>query len=193
MTQVLFRAAGCDAIELTADELPALQAFFDANPLYFESVHGEPPGADAAREVLDDAPPPEMSYSRKFLIGFQDADSRLVGMAEVVTNLLAVGVWHIGLYIIATARHGNGEARALHDALVHWFSLQGAQWVRLGVVEGNTRAERFWEHCGYAEVRKRHGLVMGKRTNTVRVMLKPLAGGTTDDYLALVPRDRPGA
>ena len=189
----MLHAAGYEAVELSADDLPALQAFFEANPLYFESVNGELPGPGTAREVFDDAPPPEMSFSKKFLIGFQDADGQLVGMAEVVSNLLAFSVWHIGLFIVATSRHGTGDARAMHDALVHWFSLQGVQWVRLGVVEGNLRAERFWERCGYIETRKRHGLVMGQRTNTVRVMMMPLAGGTVDEYLALVPRDRPDA
>jgi hypothetical protein len=32
---------------------------------------------------------------------------------------------------------------------------------------------------------------MGKLTNTVRVMAKPLAGGTLEEFLSLVPRDRP--
>jgi len=191
MNRTLFRTADCEAIELGADDLPELQAFFEANPLYFESVNGEPPGSDAAREVLDDAPPPEMSYSTKFLIGFHDAKGRMVAVVEVISNLLAFGVWHIGLFIVAPSRHGNGDARAIHDAMAHWFSLQGAQWMRLGVVKGNARAERFWERCGYVETRQRQGLVMGKRTNTVGVMMKPLAGGTVDEYLALVPRDRP--
>jgi hypothetical protein len=32
---------------------------------------------------------------------------------------------------------------------------------------------------------------MGKLTNTVRVMVKLLAGGTIEEFLSLVPRDRP--
>jgi hypothetical protein len=60
-------------------------------------------------------------------------------------------------------------------------------------VAGNERAERFWSACGYSQVRLREGLQMGRRTNTVRVMVKLLAGGSFDDYLALVPRDRPGS
>jgi hypothetical protein len=32
---------------------------------------------------------------------------------------------------------------------------------------------------------------MGKKTHLVRVMAKPLAGGTLADYLSLVARDRP--
>jgi hypothetical protein len=33
---------------------------------------------------------------------------------------------------------------------------------------------------------------MGKRSNTLRVMYKPLAGGSVAQYLALIERDRPG-
>ena len=58
---------------------------------------------------------------------------------------------------------------------------------------GNTRAERFWEKLGYREVRRREGIEMGKRVQTVRVMVKPLAGGSLPAYLALVARDWPEA
>ena len=68
----------------------------------------------------------------------------------------------------------------------------GARWVRLGVVVGNHRAERFWERQGFTEVRRRDGLTMGQRVNELRVMVKPLDGGQIADYLAMVPRDRPG-
>jgi hypothetical protein len=34
---------------------------------------------------------------------------------------------------------------------------------------------------------------MGRKTNVLRVMVKPLAGGSVDEYLALVERDRPSA
>ena len=55
---------------------------------------------------------------------------------------------------------------------------------------GNTRAEQFWERCGYHEVRRREGIPMGVRVNDVRVMVKPLAEGSIADYLAQVARDR---
>jgi hypothetical protein len=64
--------------------------------------------------------------------------------------------------------------------------------MRLGVVAGNGRAERFWEGRGYREVRRREGLAMGRRTNDVRVMIKSLCRQPFDEYFALVERDRPG-
>jgi len=55
---------------------------------------------------------------------------------------------------------------------------------------GQCRAERYWESLGYIQTRTREGMQMGKLTNTVRVMVKPLAGGTIEEFLSLVPRDR---
>ena len=70
---------------------------------------------------------------------------------------------------------------------------EGARWIRLGVVKGNAKAERFWAKVGYRELRERGPVVMGRQSNVVRVLWKPLAGGTRADYLARVERDRPGA
>lgn len=42
-------------------------------------------------------------------------------------------------------------------------------------------------------VRTREGVTLGKRTHALRVMVKPLGGGTIEDYLGLVERDRPQA
>lgn len=78
-------------------------------------------------------------------------------------------------------------------ALESWARQGGASWMRLNVVVGNARAERFWEMAGYSEVRRRGGVGIGRRVNEVRVMLKPLAGEGLPAYLSRVPRDRPGS
>jgi ribosomal protein S18 acetylase RimI-like enzyme len=83
--------------------------------------------------------------------------------------------------------------REIYAALEAWMRDRGARWLRLGVVVGNARAERFWESLGYVEVRKRFALEMGARVNDLRVMAKPLGGGAIADYLAMVARDRPGS
>jgi len=91
------------------------------------------------------------------------------------------------------AARGSGLARSLFDRVERWAIAGGATWLRLGVVTGNARAERFWSSAGFVEVRRREGVAMGAKVNTVRVMVKPLAGGTLADYLARVARDRPDA
>jgi GNAT superfamily N-acetyltransferase len=178
-------------IELTSNEEPILQRFFDANPQYFLAVNGEPAGPDEAHEEIHGELPPGWSFTKKWLIGYVDAQNELVAMANIISDLLAPGVWHIGLFVVATSRHGTGDAQTLHNGLETWALENGAQWLRLGVVQGNARAEHFWESLGYIETRTREGVAMGKLTNTIRVMVKPLDGGSLEQYLSLIERDRP--
>jgi RimJ/RimL family protein N-acetyltransferase len=180
-------------IELTPDREALLQRFFEANPEYYENYYGEPPGPSEAHQEIHEALPAGWSFTKKWLIGYLDAAGEMVGMANVVSDLLAPRVWHIGFFVIATLRYGTGLARALYDGLERWMFENGAEWLRLGVVAGNTRGERFWASCGFLETRTRTDVPYRKRTHTMRVLYKPLAGGTLEEYRTLIARDRPGA
>lgn len=187
----LFATPTWRAVELVAADAPALQAFFDANPEYFVAITGEPAGPGEALAEITELPPPDFRWTRRWVIAFTDADDAMFAVASVVSDLPVQHVWHLGLLIVATRLFGTGVAAELHDALVAWARAGGARWMRLGVVQGNARAERFWTRHGYVETRLRHGVAMGARVNTVRVMMKPLEGGDLAGYLALVERDRP--
>ena len=184
---------GCRAIEIDAAAVPQLQRFFDANPDYFLAVNGEVAGAGEAHEEVHGALPAGWSFTRKWVVGIVDGDGAMVAMLNVVSDLLAAGVWHVGLFMVDGAARGGGLAPALLRRLERWAIAGGAAWLRLGVVAGNARAERFWARAGFVEVRRREGVAMGSRVNTVRVMVKPLGDEALPAYLARVPRDRPGA
>ena len=183
--------AGLRTVELGSGDEPLLQRFFEANPLYFLAVNGAPAGPGEAHEEIHGELPAGWAFTKKWVVGYLDADNQVVALANVVSDLLASGVWHIGTFIVATSRHGSGDAQVLYRGVEDWARANGARWLRLGVVQGNVRAERFWEALGYVETRTRAGVEMGRLTNTLRVMVKPLAGGTLEQYLQLVPRDRP--
>ncbi len=182
---------GLRTIELTSETEPELQRFFETNPEYFMAVNGEPAGPNDAHEEIYGEPPPGWSFTKKWLIGYMGIKGALVAIANVISDLLAPNVWHIGLFIVETSRYGSGEAQLLYRGLESWASSNGATWLRLGVVKGNARAERFWEALDFVQIRTRDGVEMGIRTNTLRVMVKPLAGDALEHYLSLVPRDRP--
>lgn len=189
---------GLQAWSLQAQDASLLQAFYDANPDYFLLIDGAPPPATAAAQDLADHPPADMAWRERWFIGVQDPQARTVAVAEVVSDLLAAGVWHIGLLIVATDHWGCGTARHVFAGLEDWARRAGARWLRLGVVKGNPRARRFWRSRGFEPVRWRHAVAFGERTHDVMVMVKPLnsgprdarGGGSLREYLDLVPRDR---
>lgn len=189
----LFRSGAYRARELGADDIPRLQRFYEANPQYFLVVNGRPAQPREAEEEFDFQLPEGWSFEKHWMLAFERDDGELVGMADVVSGLFSRDVWHIGLFIVATELHGKGVAHELHAALERWMLDGGARWIRLGVVAGNSRAERFWERLGYVEVRRRLGLEMGDKVNDLRVMVKPLHGNGLAPYLERVARDRPEA
>ncbi len=178
-------------VNLIPDGEDALQTFFEANPLYFMAVHGEPAQPGEANEELFEPLPAGWPFTQKYVFGFQDSNRRLAAMANVVSDLLAKGVWHVGTFIVETKRHGTGDAQAIYEALEHWALRGGAQWMRLGVVQGHARAEAFWLGRGYVQVALRTDIAMGLKTNAIRVMAKPLFSQALTEYYELVERDRP--
>jgi GNAT superfamily N-acetyltransferase len=174
-------------------DVPAMQRFFDANPEYFVTVNGAGPSADEARNEFDDLPPAGMRYRERWVIGFVDGAGALVGVGGVLGDFLVDSVWHVGLFIIASELHGSGAAERAYRALEEWMRARGARGLRLGVVKGSVKAERFWAKVGFVEVRERGPVAMGRKSNLLRVMVKPLAAAAPADYLALVERDRPGS
>jgi GNAT superfamily N-acetyltransferase len=178
-------------IELDIAQAGLLQALFEDNAEYFHAIQSAPASATEAYDELTEELPSGWSFTRQYRLGWQDQSGALRAMANVTSDLLAPGVWHIGLFMLAKARQGSGDAQSLYRSLEKWAHAQGAHWLRLGVVLGNERAERFWRASGFVECRKREGVEMGGQINTIRVMVKPLRGGMLADYLQSVPRDRP--
>jgi len=187
----VFTAGAFRAFEIDSARIPMLQQFYESNPEYHLAVNAEPPGPNEARDEFESLLPAGWPYKKRWVLGFFDEHESMVGVANVISDLFAVGIWHIGLFMVATTLHGRGVAQILYGRLESWMRGNGARWLRLGVVEGNVRAERFWERSGYWDIRKRQRVEMGKRLNTLRVMAKPLAAGSVSEYLALVARDRP--
>lgn len=184
---------GLTSVVLDTTWEPVLQRFFEANPEYFFATTDEAPKPGDAHGELHDRPPQGWPYGAVHLLGYAKPSGELAALVSIVSDLLATGIWHIGLFIVETARHGGGDAGVLYRDLEQWAARSGARWLRLGVVQGNRRAERFWERQGYRQTRLRHGVAMGSRTNTIRVMCKSLAAEPIDQYLRLVERDRPEA
>ncbi len=184
---------GLRPLELGSSDIPLLQQFFAANPEYFLNVQGEPPLPDDAQEEIEVDLPAGIPYASKWVIGFANPDGSLAAMANVVADIFKPTVWNLSTFIVATALHGSGVARHLYEAIEAWATQSGAQWLRLGVVVGNTRAEHFWLSRGFIETRIRTDYPIGQQLNTLRVMCKPLAGGSITEYLWLVGRDAPDA
>jgi hypothetical protein len=91
-------------------------------------------------------------------------------------------------------RIGRGAAAAPGLQPTSVACLRDREHPFVGVVAGNTRAQRFWAQHGLQSARQRESIDTGGRLNTVHALVKPVtAGADLAAYLALMPRDRPGS
>jgi GNAT superfamily N-acetyltransferase len=189
----MFSSPKFRAVTLSEANAPRLQEFFERNPEYSLLVDGEPPGPGRALENIRATLPDGYAYTEVITLGWENSAGQMVAMANCVFDLLATGVFHIGLFMVDTRHWGSGSGRGCCAALENGARKTGMRWLRLGVVIGNTRAEEFWSDCGFVEVRRREGVEMGRKIQNLRVMVKPLCGEPIADYLERVARDNPGA
>jgi GNAT superfamily N-acetyltransferase len=190
-TDMVFQSEHFVVRNLAPADLPELQALFEQNPDYFMTVNARLPFADEAEAEFHEMPPAHLPHGQRWFAGVYDGTGTLQGVLHWVSDLIAPSVWHVALFFLATPLHGTGAAREIYGALESWMQRSGAVWIRLGVVAGNGRAERFWDRMGYVQTRVRAAVDTGGRINDVRMLLKPLRGGSIAQYLKLVPRDAP--
>ena len=99
----LFETPVFRCVELVRDEAAQLQSFIEHNPEYYLMATGALPGLHEAEEEFDAEPPSDWSYDRKWMLAFTDCHGAMIGIADLISDLLAPHVWHIGLFIAATA------------------------------------------------------------------------------------------
>lgn len=189
----LFSVRNYHALELSVEDIPTVQNFLESNPEYFYIAEGASPTSIQAKEEFESELPQGWAYSKKWSIGIVREDDVMEAFATLVSDLFAPGVWHIGLFLLSTANHGQGLATEMYEGLERWLQASGARWVRLGAIEGNARAERFWKRNGYVQARRRLNVQMRERTQTLSVMVKPVGAVGLNTYFELVARDCPEA
>ena len=186
----LFAWPGGKACEATERDIPAVQAFWEASPEYLLQVEGHAPRPEEGSTFVRDRElPAEFTCTRVHVFLYRDALGAIDGLGSMAVDLLAPGVWHLGLFVAATRLHGSGWAAQAYQATEAWALAGGARWMRLGVVQDNPRGHAFWRRCGYRQVKRRDGVTIGQRTHTLLTLVKPLRAGV-DEYLAQVERDR---
>jgi GNAT superfamily N-acetyltransferase len=133
-----------------ANDVAAVQALADADPVYFEMATGAPAGPDEARNLMTELPPaPGWTLEDKYLFALVEGD-QVVGVLDIIRNYPVAGTWFIGLLYLAPPQRGRGYGRVVLRGVYAWIRRNGGTKVRLGVVEENVRARRLYESEGFA-------------------------------------------
>ncbi|MNY20851.1 putative acetyltransferase [compost metagenome] len=172
-------------IRLSLADAPRLQPLLEACEDYFLMITGEGAGPQEAESELASLPPGK-TLDEKFFIGLQKPEGNLVGVLDVVKDYPEPGIWYLGLLLLHPRERAKGLGASLHAQLCENLREHGGRAIRLGVLEQNEKALRFWERMGYREL-ERKPFKAGSLPHTVRVLQRglepekakgpPLSGG----------------
>jgi GNAT superfamily N-acetyltransferase len=129
--------------------LAALEQLVRDDGGYSQRVHGRPPTAGDAADILHGRPP-MLPSQHKHVLGLFDG-TQLIGVADVLRGYPTSGYAYIGLLQVVASRHGRGVGRTLHaqvlDQICGWLEVTT---VRLAIAEPNSaQAAPFWRRLGY--------------------------------------------
>ncbi|MFT3816064.1 MAG: GNAT family N-acetyltransferase [Rubrivivax sp.] len=164
-----------ERLTASAADVERLQQLFERAPRYAEATTGESVSAAAAREALEALPPGKLQED-KFVFGAFTDDDVLVGCADLIRGYPSPSVAYVGLLLVDERLENRGYGteilKQIEAIAVGWAVCIK---LRLGVVQANERALRFWSRQGF------------QATGEV----KPYAAGSVVSQIALFERKLP--
>jgi ribosomal protein S18 acetylase RimI-like enzyme len=173
--EILFASGAVYATLLSEADLADLQHLLESSSDYNDLLTGLPVDSDAARELLTVGPPGKPRED-KFVFGIYLGGNTLIGVLDAIRDYPSEGVWYVGLLLLEPRYRRQGQGESIYRAFERWASQSGAQEIRLGVLEANAKALRFWQRLGFTEIERRPPRRYGLREHVVIEFSRKLEG-----------------
>ncbi len=168
--QQLFKFREAFVRVLSAADGDKLQVLCEKCTDYFELIQGYPAGPSESQSLFT-ALPEGKAYEDKYLLGiFSEPTSELIGVIDLIRDFPTSGEWILGLMLLNPEFRARGVGRQVCQSLAVWCQSSGADTIRLGVVEDNTKAIHFWQKCGFEEFSRKPFQRHGSKDHTTIVM-----------------------
>lgn len=158
---------------LVSDDESIIQELCERCSDFFMLIEGRLPEKNAGHDILFDLPPNKELYD-KFVYGVFNKNNVLLAVIDIVRNYKCVGEWVLGLLLIDPNERGKGLGQNIHDYVKNLVRENNGNKLRIGVVEENKIALRFWKDIGYSEV-DRVMATYGNKEHNVIIMNLPLS------------------
>ncbi|KGG80336.1 hypothetical protein Y919_06930 [Caloranaerobacter azorensis H53214] len=135
---------------------------------YFYLVEGRKADESSVKELFEDLPPGKHIDDKNIFGVFYN--EKLIGIVDLVQDFPEKGEWIIGLMLLHPDERRKGLGKAIHDIIVDIANEQKAKKLRIGVVEQNEKALKYWKNIGYKEIKRTQPLKYGSKESIVIVM-----------------------
>ncbi len=141
--------------------------FFEASHDYFWDFEGVLPSNSTLNEILNEVPE---GYSKEDKLVFEiNKNGNLVGIIDILKGFPTENTWMIGLVLLHPKFRGQGLGCKIHTKIKSLAKTNNIEILRIGVIESNYKASKFWNNLGYQHLKK-VDTILGEKNQTVNVM-----------------------
>ena len=155
--------------EITLEDMEnrEIYEFLKDSSDYFLLYVGEEPTVETLREIITEVPEGWNQDDKVVLRAVREGST--VGLIDILKNYPKRGRWMIGLLLLRPEERGLGMGRKLHEDIKKMALEGGIEALRVGVLEDNPNALKFWSKLGYRSVKKTKVNIEG-RDRVIEVM-----------------------
>ena len=148
-------ASNCEYVvkRLSSVDESDVQALCERCSDFSNLIEGRLPEKDAGHDILFGLPP-DKELEDKFVFGVYTENNYLIAVIDLIKDYKNPGEWTMGLMMIDPNERGKGLGKILNDYVKTWVSESQGKLLRIGVVEENYRAYKFWREVGYEETNR---------------------------------------
>ncbi len=160
-------------IQLMIDkDVDNLQELCEACSDYHELAEGQPTSKTAGREIFLDAPKGKNPEDKMILgVYVQKAECKeLIGVIDSLNDFPESGTWFVGLMMLIPSHRKYGIGEKVYKEYIKWANQNGAKKIRIGVLQENDNALKFWKRMGFKVVKKIDNYQSGNKITVVFAM-----------------------
>ncbi|QYE99478.1 GNAT family N-acetyltransferase [Paraclostridium sordellii] len=103
-------------------------------------------------------------------LGVYNKFELLIGMVDIFENYPENDTWMIGLLLLSPEERNKNLGKIIHEEVKNYALSQGANTLRIGVMEENIKGKRFWDSLGYKKV-KSTTINMGDKNHSLDILI----------------------
>lgn len=158
--------------EINEDLFDRVLKIYDTNQEYFMISMNDKPSMESVTEDMNAIPPKSSSENKNYnLIKLNDMD---IGVIDYIDNYPDEDAIYIGLFMIHGNFHRNGYGREFLEEFIPQIKGQGFKRIRLGVLDRNETALKFWTNLGFEIVKEVISTIHPERNWKIKVMEKSI-------------------
>lgn len=165
---------GCTVYRLSHEDISKIQEVFEKCNDYLLLVEGKTVEPNTGeKEYL--SIPKGKSVEEKLVFGIFNEDQEIIGYLDILSGYPEKESWWIGLLLIIPEVRSKSIGKNVMNGFMDYAHTRGVKELKLGVIEENIKALRFWNSLGFEVINTTEVRQFGNKTHKVNIMRRILS------------------